>query len=172
MNKLIEGRVWKFGDNISTDVICPSSYMHLPAKDILPFAFKAIRPGFHSIVQEGDVIVAGRKFGIGSSRECAAAVLKKMRISACVTESVGRIFFRNCIALGIPVLVQENISEHFSEGDRIKLDLLSGKIYNISTGKELNVPPLPESLIQIVQAGGLRPLIRKILKEKMSSPIV
>ncbi|RLI77871.1 3-isopropylmalate dehydratase small subunit [Archaeoglobales archaeon] len=165
MQSTVEGRVWKFGDNIDTDIICPGSYMHLPAKDILPFAFKAVRPGFYSAVQEGDVIVAGKNFGIGSSRECAAAVLKEMGIGACVVDSVGRIFFRNCIALGIPVIVHKNISKHFNEGDHIKIDLETGKVTNTSMGIELEVSPLPQSLIQIVRSGGLRPLIRKILEK-------
>jgi len=172
MKNFIEGRVWKFGDDVDTDIICPSSKMHLPAKEILPFAFKAVRPGFYSRVQEGDVLVAGKNFGAGSSREGAAAVLKEMGISACVVDSVGRIFFRNCIALNIPVVVQQNISKHLNEGDHIRLDLLGGKISDISTGEELDVHPLPKSLIQILQAGGLSPLIRKVLKEKRSSRTV
>jgi len=166
---VVEGKVWKFGDDIDTDIICPGSYMHLPAKHILPHAFKAVRPNFYTVVQAGDIIVAGRNFGVGSSREGAAAVLKEMGIGACVVDSIGRIFFRNCIALGIPVIVQQNISLHFNEGDRAKIDLLTGKIINASTGEELNVPPLPESIIQIIKGGGLRPLIRKLIKEKITS---
>ena len=87
-------------------------------------------------------------------------------MGACVVDSIGRIFFRNCIALGIAVIVQQNISKHFNEGDRIKIDLLAGKIINISTGEELNAPPLPQHFVQIIQNGGLRPLIGRILKEK------
>lgn len=165
---IIEGKVWKFGDNIDTDIICPGSYMHLPPKEILPHAFKAIRPNFYTVVQAGDIIVAGRNFGVGSSREAAAAVLKEMGISACVVDSTGRIFFRNCIALGMPVIVQKNISKHFNEGDHIQIDLLAQKIINFSTGEELRMYPLPQSIIQIIQSGGLRHLIREILKNKGS----
>lgn len=163
---VIRGRVWKFGDDIDTDIICPGAYIHLPASEILPFAFKAIRPNFYKVVQKGDVIVAGKNFGIGSSRECAAAVLKEMGISACVVDSVGRIFFRNCIALGIPVIVYKGISKYFEEGDLMEIDLETGRITNVSTGAEVKVAPLPRTLIEILRSGGIRPLIKKILEEK------
>lgn len=166
---VIKGKIWKFGDNIDTDIICPAAYMHLSAKDILPQAFKAVRPNFYTIVQNGDIIVAGRNFGAGSSREGAVAILKEMGIGACIVDSVGRIFFRSCMALGIPVIVRQNISKYFNEGDYVKIDLPAGKIINVSKGEELTVPPIPKSFIQVIQSGGLRPLIRKILKENRDS---
>jgi len=161
---IIKGKVWKFGDNVDTDVICPGSYIHLPASEIMPHAFEAIRPGFHKLVDEGDVIVGGKGFGIGSSRECAVAVLKEMGISACIVESAGRIFFRNCIALGIPIIVQKGISKHFNEGDIVEIRLDEGKIINLVTNTTLKFPPFPPMILHIIQNGGLRPIIRRIIQ--------
>jgi len=121
MKKIIRGRVWKFGDNINTDLICPGPFMRLPIDQIGQAAMAGIDPEFHKKIVRGDIIVAGENFGSGSSRELAPLALKKVGVGAIVAEYFARIFFRNCIALGFPILEFKGASKSVDEGDVIEV---------------------------------------------------
>ena len=140
MGILITGRIWKFGDNISADYMAPGFAKTLPweqrKKHILH-----IHKEFCEKNQSGDVIVAGANFGCGSAREEAPSNLKKLGIGCVVAESFARIFFRNCISIGLPIMACRGISEIFEEGDLLQLDFENAYVKNLSTGRELNGQP-------------------------------
>lgn len=159
------GKVWKFGDNVNTDLMYPSQYLHLAPPKVKEHAFEALRPGFHKVVQPGDVMVAGKNFGCGSSREGAALVLKELGIGACLADSMARIHFRNCIAVGLPVLTHMGISREFDEGDKVTLNIATGEIRNLTSNKIINVKPLPKPVLDILSEGGLMPRIVKIARD-------
>jgi 3-isopropylmalate/(R)-2-methylmalate dehydratase small subunit len=162
---IISGKVWKFGDNINTDLMYPSQYLHLPPPKVKEHTFEALRPDFYKIVQPGDIIVAGKNFGCGSSREGAAQVLKELGIGACLAESMARIHFRNCIAVGLPVLTQAGISKEFDEGDKVTLNVVTGEINNLTSNKAIKIKPLPKPILDILNEGGLMPRILKIARD-------
>jgi len=122
----ISGKVWKLGDAIDTDIIIPARYLILPLDEMKHKALEPLRPEFAGKVKKGDVIVAGKNFGCGSSREQAPAVLKQLRISAIVAGSFARIFFRNAINLGIPVVECSEVYDHVEEGDSLEINFSSG----------------------------------------------
>jgi len=159
--KRIEGRVWKFGDDINTDLITPGPYMSLPLEEMVHHLFEAIDKEFAEEVRKGDVIVAGRNFGCGSSRESAPAALKAAGISAVIAESFARIFFRNAVAIGLPPVICKDVSRHFRTGDRCSLDLQGLEVKNLSTGKTLTAEPLPPILFEILERGGLLDLLKE-----------
>jgi len=154
---VISGRVWKFGDAIDTDVIIPARHLVLPLEEMKHKAMEPLRPAFASEVSSGDVIIAGRNFGCGSSREQAPAVLKELGLGAVVAVRFARIFFRNAINLGIPVIECEEIHEQVQEGDRVEIDLSSGKIRIPDRGLEFSGSRLPDFLLEVIDDGGLIP---------------
>lgn len=150
------GKVWKFGDNTDTDIIIPARY--LVTQDMVELGkhcMEGIAPEFSSKVSKGDIIVAGRNFGCGSSREHAPLAILGAGISAVIAISFARIFFRNSINVGLPVLISKEAVEGSNEGDILEIDLESGKIYNKTTGKEYNSEPYPPQLVEIIKSGGL-----------------
>ncbi|KXA97660.1 3-isopropylmalate dehydratase [candidate division MSBL1 archaeon SCGC-AAA259I09] len=154
---------WIFGDDVSTDLIIPGRYLvERDPESLAEHAMEGADPEFAEKVNEGDVIVGGKNFGCGSSREHAPIALKAAGISGIIAESFARIFYRNAINQGIPVLTSENISKKFSTGDEIKVDWKNGEIENLSTGESAETQPLPPLLDEIVEAGG----ILQYLKEK------
>ena len=153
----ISGKVWKFGDAIDTDIIIPARYLVLPLDQMKHKACEPLRPEFAREVGAGDVIVAGRNFGCGSSREQAPAVLKELGISAIVAVSFARIFFRNAINLGIPVVECEEIHDQVQEGDSIEINLASGQILIPERNMSFSGSKLPDFLLEIINAGGLIP---------------
>jgi 3-isopropylmalate/(R)-2-methylmalate dehydratase small subunit len=155
MSEPIKGKAWKFGDNINTDLICPGPYMRLPLKQIRQAAMAGIDPEFHQKISNGDIIVAGKNFGSGSSRELAPLALKTAGVGGVVAAYFGRIFFRNCIALGFPIIECEEAAEKIDEGDTIKIHLLSGKIINLTRQEEYTGKKLPEEFTEIFKAGGI-----------------
>ena len=157
---LIKGRVWKFGDNIDTDQMMPQSAFKLPIEEQARSVFKTIRPGWASLVKSGDMIVAGKNFGIGSSRP-AARVFRFMGIEAIIAESMNGLFFRNCINYGLLAINVPGVLEQFQEGEVAEVDPRTGMIKNLNTGISLQGPVLPEMLTKIVQAGGMIELLRK-----------
>lgn len=161
MNKIIKGRVWKFGDNINTDLICPGPLMRLPLDQIGQAAMAGIEPEFYKKISKGDIIVAGENFGSGSSRELAPLALKKAGISAVVAEYFARIFFRNCIALGFPIIECKEISKKVDEGDLIEVDVSTGKIKNITKNEVYAGTKYPKEFLDIFKAGGIIPWIKK-----------
>ena len=158
--KNINGRVHLLGDNINTDVNCSSKY--LPGKDnatIAKCAFEQVAPGFASRFAPGDVIVAGRNFGINSSREQAVHIMRLMGVAAIVGRSFGRQFFRNTINNGLPAI--ECDIAGIAEGDEIAIDLAAGKVTVVARGISRTVVALPPAVQQILAAGGLIAYLRE-----------
>ena len=161
-----KGRVWKYGDNVNTDVIFPGKYTYsiLEPEEMAHHALEDLDPGFAKKVKPGDVIVAGRNFGCGSSREQAATCLKYAGVQAVVAKSFARIFFRNAINQGLPVLQSEEAVDGIEDGGEIEIDFDRG---SIKTARgDFSFPAFPESVMGILEAGGLIPYTKKKLERK------
>lgn len=158
---MLKGKAFKFGDNISTDHITPGRLA--PLRSNLPELAKHVMedadPSFASRVKTGDFIVAGSNFGLGSSREHAPLVIKMAGVSAILAKSVARIFFRNAINLGLPVLICD--TSLINDGDELEVDLASGKVRDITNGNQLTFSRIPEAMLHILDEGGLIPYIKK-----------
>jgi 3-isopropylmalate dehydratase small subunit len=153
------GRIWKVGDNISTDEIIPGRYnVTTDSAQLAQAAFIEYRPDYAPNVRPGDVIVAGRNFGMGSSREHAPIALQASGVQAIVARSFARIFYRNCINIGLPILVCDELHAAVEDDDGIDLDLATGLIA-LPDGRRFQVEPLPEFVLRIVQAGGIIPFV-------------
>jgi len=159
---VVTGRARRFGDNIDTDTITPGAVLHLPVEELKKHTFEPILPGFFKTVQAGDIIVGGNNFGCGSSREQATAVVKELGIDYIVCESMARIYFRNCIALGVYPVLAKGASGLFSEGETIEIDLDRGEVKNVETGKSASFKPLSGTLKEILDGGGILPTLKKI----------
>lgn len=158
-----KGRVWKYGDSVNTDVIFPGKYTYqiMEPQEMAGHALEDLDPGFAEGVKPGDVIVAGKNFGCGSSREQAAACLKHAGVQAVVAKSFARLFFRNAINQGLPVLQSAEAVDALQDGDEVEVDFAGGKI---RTAKgEFSFPPFPELVLGILKAGGLIPYTKKKL---------
>ncbi len=162
----MKGKVWKYGDNVNTDVIYAGKYTYaiLPPEEMAKHALEDLDPEFAKKVRPGDVIVAGRNFGCGSSREQAAACLKAAGLQAVVAKSFARIYYRNAINLGLPVLQSPEAAEALRAGDEVEVDFAAGKIR--SGSREFIFPAFPPSVLGILEAGGLIEYTRKKLKKK------
>lgn len=158
------GRVWKLGADVDTDVLAPGRWMKLAPPELAAHCLEAVRPEFAHEVRAGDVIAAGPNFGVGSSREQAAAALKHLGIAAVLAPSFGGIFYRNAINLGLPALVCARGCE-LADGERIALDLRQG-IVTRADGSTLECEPLPPFLWDIVAAGGLLPSLKQRFASK------
>lgn len=158
---MLEGRVFKFGDNISTDHIVPGRLAHLRSNlpELAKHVLEDADATFASRVNLGDFLVAGVNFGLGSSREHAAMVIKMAGISAVLAKSVARIFFRNAINLGLPVLICD--TDGIDDGDELHIDLAAGTIRDITNGSQLTFKKIPEIMLRILDEGGLMPYIKK-----------
>jgi len=158
----ISGKVWKFGDHINTDVILPGKYLMIndPA-ELGKHAMEGIDEQFSRKVKKGDIVVGGRNFGCGSSREHAPLALKAAGIGAVIAESLARIFYRNAINLGLPVLECRGVLEFIKEGDLIVVNLLKGEIKNVSRNDSLRATPIPEFIASILRSGGLVPYLKQ-----------
>ncbi len=162
----IEGRVWTFGNNIDTDVIVPGQYLDAPMDVVVKHVLEGVNPDFVKEVRKGDIIVAGRNFGCGSSRENAPAAIKELGIGCIVAESFGRIFFRNAIAIGLPLLNCSGISEKFKEGDRALVRLSEAKVENKTRDLIIDAVPLSEEMLNILNRGGMLALLKEIHQGK------
>jgi 3-isopropylmalate dehydratase small subunit len=151
----IRGRAWVFGDAIDTDIIIPARYLVLPLDEMKLHAMEPERPEFASGVAPGDVIVGGRNFGCGSSREQAPAVLKELGVATIVAVSFARIFFRNAINLGIPVVECPEIDGRVEDGRTIEVDPATGEVRIGENRETLHGTRLPDFLMEIVRDGGL-----------------
>jgi 3-isopropylmalate/(R)-2-methylmalate dehydratase small subunit len=152
----LEGRVWKFGDNIDTDVIIPARFLNVSDKDVLAEnCFIDLRPDFRKDVQKGDIIVGGSNFGCGSSREHAPVAIKESGISAIIAKSFARIFYRNSFNIGLPILECKEAVDFINEGDKVFIDLKSGEIVDRNANKSFSAKPIPDFMRGIIQAGGL-----------------
>lgn len=157
----LQGSVWKFGNNISTDLIAPGRYFHLRTNlpELAKHVLEDADAEFAKKVQKGDIIVAGKNFGLGSSREHAVQIIKLAGISAVLAKSFARIFYRNAINIGLPVL--EVDTDKISQGDEIEVDLSTGIIFNKTKKIEMQAKPLPEFMLQLLKDGGLVEHIKK-----------
>lgn len=152
------GRVWKFGDGINTDLILPHAALRLPRAEQHRLCFDAIRPGWAGAVRAGDLIVAGRDFGLGSGRP-VGAVLRACGIAGLAADSVNGLCLRNCINSGLPVIECAGVSALFEEGDRARIDFVAGRVENLTRGGALEGRALDPFLAEIVAAGGVIPLL-------------
>ena len=168
MEKVMKGKAWKFGNNIDTDQIYPGIYVELTEmEDIKKHALSgSAEPKFADEVQPVDIVVAGTNFGCGSSREHAAMTLKGAGVGAVLAESFGRIFFRNAINLGLPVIVCPGISKCAQKGDEIRIDIETGEVTDVTRGKVLKTTPFSPYVLNILESGGIKNMIRKSLMGK------
>jgi 3-isopropylmalate dehydratase small subunit len=157
-----KGRVWKFGDNIDTDLIIPARFLNVSDKEELARnCFADHRPDFVRGVAEGDIIVAGSNFGCGSSREHAPLAIKTSGISVVIAESYARIFYRNAFNIGLPILELKGASEKYMEGTIVSVDVSSGEIKRDAGEEPSFATPIPEFMRDIIQAGGLVNYVQK-----------
>lgn len=167
MQTLIEGKAFVFGKNIDTDQIYPGRFVeYTEAKDIKKYALYGADPEFVNKFKFGDIVVAGTNFGCGSSREHAAICLKEIGVGAIIAESFGRIFFRNAINLGVIVIICKGIREIVNEGDQVKVDIVSGEIINLTTGSTKKAMPISSYVMNILQSGGIKPMMKEIQESK------
>lgn len=151
-----KGKVLKYGDNVDTDVIIPARYLNsFDAKELATHAMVDIDPTFVERLQPGDIMIAGKNFGCGSSREHAPLVLKTAGVSCLIAESFARIFYRNAINIGFPILECAEAAKDIAEGDTVEVDFQTGIIYNRTKGTEYQAQPFPEFLQKMIAAGGL-----------------
>ncbi len=153
MIQKFEGRAWKLRDDIDTDIIIPTQYLALPTLDEMKqYAFEPLRPELPKLIKDGDIIVAGKNFGCGSSREMAAEVLVALNIKCVIAKSFARIFFRNAINNGLLLIESEELPDNCNEGDIVTVEVNKKLSCN---GKEFPIPMMPENLFTIIEDGGL-----------------
>lgn len=154
-------KIWRYGDHIDTDVIIPARYLNIADfQELAEHAMEDIDTAFASNVKPGEVIAAGKNFGCGSSREHAPMVLKVKGVKCVIAESFARIFYRNAINIGLPLLEIGKEAEKIQEGDEVDVDLQTGRIHILNKGITINTKPLPEFCRQIASCGGLVEYIR------------
>ena len=168
--KVIRGKAWKFGDNIDTDQIIPAKYAiySLDEKELGKHAMEGV-PGHETWapgVAQGDILVGGSNFGCGSSREIAPVAIRGVGISLVIADSFARIFFRNAINMGYPILQSTQAAEAVEEGDELEVDLEEGIIRNFTKGDEYRAEPFPKFMSDLLRMGGLVPWVRKRLQER------
>lgn len=159
-SSLLRGRVWRFDHDISTDVLSPGQYALDPVEVRKLHVLESVNPAFAGGVAPGDVVVAGRNFGCGSSRETAPENLKALGVACVAAESLSRLFMRNAVAVGLPVLICTGVHEAFADGDDIEIDLASGRVSNVESGSDLQGDSLPEEMREILAAGGILAVLR------------
>ncbi len=158
----IEGRVWKFGDNIDTDAIIPARFLNDSDKKLLAMnCFADLRPDFSRSISPGDILIGGSNFGCGSSREHAPLAIKESGIGVIIAKSYARIFYRNSFNIGLPILESKEAVDSIEDGDRISADLVTGEIIIMSNGKRYSAQPIPDFMREIIAAGGLVEYVKK-----------
>jgi 3-isopropylmalate/(R)-2-methylmalate dehydratase small subunit len=162
----MKGKAWKFGNDIDTDLILPGRYLVLrDPKDLAAHVMEGADPEFPKKVKSGDIMVGGTNFGCGSSREHAPIAMKGAGISVVVAESFARIFYRNAINIGLPLIEVKDISKHVSEGDELEIDMEKGILKNLNTNEEFEIKGLPEFMLEILNEGGLIPYLKDKVNE-------
>ena len=158
---ILKGKAWKFGDDISTDLIAPGRYFHLRSNlpELAKHVLEDADPQFASKMSQGDFVVGGNNFGLGSSREHAPTIIKLAGVNAVLAKSFARIFFRNAINVGLPVLICD--TDRIDQGDSLEVDLAKGSIRDLTNGAELQFSALPQVMITILNDGGLAAHIQK-----------
>ena len=158
----MKGRVWKFGNNIDTDLIIPARYLNTSEpKELAMHAMEDADPNWADNMKKGDFIVAGENFGCGSSREHAPIALKAAGVSAIIAKSFARIFYRNAINIGLPILACREAVQEIKEGDQIEVNLANGQIKNLTLKTIYHAQPFPEFMQKIIKAGGLIRYLKK-----------
>jgi 3-isopropylmalate/(R)-2-methylmalate dehydratase small subunit len=155
-------KAWVFGDNLDTDVIAPGRYMKFGIEEIAKHCLESVAPAFAREVRRGDIVVAGRNFGAGSSREQAPEALKHLGVAALIAESFAGLFYRNAINLGLPAVVCAQ-TKRIRAGDELDADLARGTVVNRTTGERLACEAIPPFLLNIIRDGGLLPHLEKKL---------
>ncbi|MBN2768454.1 MAG: 3-isopropylmalate dehydratase small subunit [Campylobacterales bacterium] len=162
----MQGKVWKFGENIDTDLIIAARYLNSSdPKHLAKYVMEDADPDFVNKMQSGDIMVAGENFGCGSSREHAPIALKAAGISAVIAPTFARIFYRNAFNMGLPIFELKEASE-IQEGDTIKIDMSTGEIINLTQDKVYRFNPIPEFMQSLVDAGGLIEFAKKEMEAK------
>ncbi len=163
-----QGKAWKFGDNIDTDVIIPARHLNTSDPDELArYCMEDADPVFAQNVQPGDMIIGGNNFGCGSSREHAPLAIKGAGVSCVIARSFARIFYRNAFNIGLPILECSEAVDNIRDGDRLAVDASTGTIENLSTGQQFTAKPIPPFMQEIIAAGGLiNHVSKKLLAQK------
>jgi 3-isopropylmalate/(R)-2-methylmalate dehydratase small subunit len=160
--RTITGRAWIFGDDVNTDVMAPGLYFKAPMEEMARHCLEAIDPRFAREVRPGDIVVAGRRFGIGSAREQAAMALTHLGVGAVLAVSFGRIFYRNALNFGLPALFFPAAAE-ICAGDELDVEPVAGLVRNRSSGRQYTVSAIPTHLMEMVSMGGLMPYLKQRL---------
>ncbi len=159
---IIKGKAWLFGDHVDTDVIIPARYLTTSVgSELAPHCMEMLMPDFYEKVQPGDIIIAGQNFGCGSSREHAPVAIKACGIGAIIASSFARIFYRNAINIGLPILEVADIWKDTTMGDELEINTDTGAIVNLSNGKTYQSPSFPPFIEEIIAAGGLMNFVRE-----------
>ncbi|HIJ55426.1 MAG TPA: 3-isopropylmalate dehydratase small subunit [Deltaproteobacteria bacterium] len=160
----IEGKVWKFGDDIDTDQILPARYLNTSdPEELAKHCMEDADPSFADNVSESDIIVAGKYFGCGSSREHAPIAIKAVGVSCVIAKNYARIFYRNSFNMGLPILECED-TDAFNTGDRLSVDMETGEIIHLDSGKSYHFKPIPPFMQELIQSGGLMKHISQKIK--------
>lgn len=160
----ITGQVWKYGDNVDTDAIIPARYLNTTSEaELASHCMEDIDRSFAVKVKAGDIIVAGKNFGCGSSREHAPLAIKASGVSCVVAETFARIFFRNAINIGLPILECPDAVRETEAGQTLEVDLAEGRIRNLDTGREYQASAYPPFMLELIEAGGLIEYTRRKL---------
>ena len=154
MSGAITGKAWVFGDKVDTDLLAPGYAMKKGPEALAQHTLEAVDPDFASHVRSGDLVFGGDDFGIGSSREQAAISLKTLGVGAVFAKSFARIFYRNCINIGLPAVMFDAAGK-VQPGDRLRLDLSAGRLDNLTTEETFEIPAIPDHLMAMIEAGGL-----------------
>jgi 3-isopropylmalate/(R)-2-methylmalate dehydratase small subunit len=165
----VSGRAWVFGDDLTTDVLAPGRYMKFGIEEIAKHCLESVEPRFATEVRAGDVVVGGRNFGAGSSREQAAGVLRHLGVSAVIAPSFAGLFYRNAFNLGLPLLVCSEAGTTRA-GDSVRVDAEAGRIENLTQNRVLACEPVPPHLMALVRDGGLLGHLEKRLNSRKGSP--
>ena len=162
----LSGKVWKFGKDVDTDLIIPARYLNTSdPKELAAHCMEDADPAFVKKVSQGDIIVADKNFGCGSSREHAPISIKAAGVSCVIAASFARIFYRNSINIGLPILEAPEASQDIKEGDKVEVDLDSGTIVNLTSGKSYKAAPFPTFMQQLIDAGGLIEYVKEQIKK-------
>lgn len=163
--EVLRGKAHKYGDNVNTDVIMPARYCNtIDPKELAAHCLEDLDGDFVKKVRAGDFIVAGANFGCGSSREVAPIAIKAVGVAAVIAESFARIFFRNAINIGLPILEAPQAVREIKDGDELEVDLSAGSIANLTSGKRYQAVPYPEFIQQLIRAGGMVNYVRQRLE--------
>jgi len=164
---ILEGDAWRFGRNVDTDVIIPARYLDTTSRtELASHCMEDLDPDFPTRIKQGDIIVAEENFGSGSSREHAPLAIKGCGISCVIASSFARIFYRNAINIGLPILECPEAVEDIETGDRLRIDLEGGRVENLSSGNSFQAAPFPEFMREIISRGGLVQYVRARLQSQ------